>query len=755
MAQHLQSQSAGILAGGIAPPPAPTPDALCSEAMSLQLAGLLDLAEGLYRGILQTSPAHAAANYCLGMLHVQKQRPADGLPFLLAALQSDPTSADYWLGYLEGLLLLDRAGDAQATLALGRQHGLGGAAVEDFAERMKARLCRPIAAVAATVATAVATADASTGVASPARADRRRERRVAGQQERALLATLKQRRFAEALTQSRALTERFPERGPGWKTLGALLWSDARSDEALLAMQTSARLSPRDAEAHSNLGSALIKLERFDEAQASLNQALKIDPRFAPAYAHFANLYEMQGRYAEVEACLRSALALRSHDVEPGDVQQHTTLLFMLSHNPAMDADSLFAEHCRVGAYLEGRLRAAWPRHPNVKDPNRRLKIGFVSADFRNHAVATFIEPVLAQLQKRHALELYGYYNHESEDHVTSRLRGYFEHWRPIVALSDLELGKQIMDDGIDVLLDLSGHTSFNRLRAFAHKPAPLQISWIGYPGTTGLRAMDYYFADRHFLPPGVFDEYFTEKLVYLPTGAPFRPDETAPPIQELPALRAGHLVFGSFNRMGKINAATVGLWSQLLRALPEAKMIVAGIPADGGHNQRLADWFAAEGIALERLRFHARCAMDVYLALHHEVDICLDTIPYSGGTTTYHAYWMGVPTLTVAGSTPASRQGAAIMGQVGLDGFVATDAADFVAKGFEWAGRLTELAEVRLYLRERWQQSPIREPDVVADSLDRAFRHMWSRWCAGLPSESFEIDASEPTRRGDSHQSR
>ena len=753
MAQFRQSRAAALSGGDAAMQVADTSvDGLCSEAMSLQLGGRLDSAERLYREILRTSPSHAAANYCIGMLHVQKQRPTDGLPFLLAALKADPKTPDYWLGYLEGLLLVDQIGEAQAALALGRQHGLKGPAVEEFALRMETRLRRDAATAATTASATVAAADADTGVASPARADRRRERRVAGQQEKALLAMLKQRRFAEAQTLSRTLTERFPERGLGWKTLGALLSGDARSLEAVAIMQTAARLMPQDAETHSNLGWTLIKLERLDEAHATLSQAVRIDPQFAPAYAHFAHLYELQGRYSEVEASLRSAMALRTQDSSSSEVLQHTTLLFMLSHNPALDADSLFAEHCRVGSHLEGKLRAAWPRHPNVKDPERRLKIGFVSADFRNHAVATFIEPVLAELQKRPALELYGYYNHESEDHVTLRLRGYFAHWRPIFPLSDLELTKQIMDDRIDILLDLSGHTSLNRLRAFAHKPAPLQISWIGYPGTTGLRAMDYYLAERHFLPPGVFDRHFTEKLVSLPAGAPFRPDEFASPIRELPALRAGHLAFGSFNRMGKINAATVGLWSQLLRALPEAKMLVAGIPTDGGRNQRLAGWFAAEGIALDRLRFHERCPMDAYLALHHEVDICLDTIPYSGGTTSYHAYWMGVPTLTVAGATPASRQGAAIMSQVGLDSFVAKDAADFVAKGVDWAGRLTELSEVRLSLRERWQQSPIREPDVIADSLYRAFRHMWSRWCAGLPCEPFEIDASEPTRRGVGH---
>ncbi len=745
MGQFRQSHAAALPAGDSAAQGSATPDLLCGEAMNHQLAGRLELAERLYRRILQIEPAHAAANYCIGMLNIQKRRACEALPFLLAALQSDPKTSEYWLGYLEGLLLADQAGDAQAALALGRQHGLEGPAVEEFSVRMQARLRRDAATDPAPKPLAAPS--------SPARADRRRDQRVADRQERALLAMLKQGRFAEALTLSRTLTERFPERGLGWKTLGALLWSNAQSEEALAAMQTAARLLPQDAETHGNLGSALIKLERLDEAQASLSQALKIDPRFAAAHAHFANLYELQGRYAEVESSLRSAMALRTRDLSTGDVQQHTTLLFMLSHNPALDADSLFAEHCRVGAHLESRLRAAWPRHPNVKDPDRCLKVGLVSADFRNHAVASFIEPVLVQLRQHRNLALYGYYNHESEDQVTLRLRAHFERWRPVHALSDLELTKQIRDDGIDVLFDLSGHTSFNRLRAFAHKPAPIQISWIGYPGTTGLRAMDYYLADRHFFPPGRFDRYFSEKLVYLPTGAPFRPDESAPAVRDLPALRAGHLTFGSFNRMGKINAATVGLWSQLLRALPDSKMIVAGIPVEAGRNQRLADWFAAEGIAPARVRFHGRCAMDAYLALHHEVDICLDTLPYSGGTTTYHAYWMGVPTLTVAGPTPASRQGAAIMSQVGLDSFIAASAPDFIAKGVDWANRLNELAQVRLSLRERWRQSPIRDPDVIASSLVSAIRHMWSRWCAGMPSESFEVDPPDPARRGDFHQ--
>ena len=419
-------------------------------------------------------------------------------------------------------------------------------------------------------------------------------------------------------------------------------------------------------------------------------------------------------------------------------------MLFLLSHNPALDGDSLFAEHCRVGARLESRSRAPRLRYANVADPDRTLRIGLVSADFCNHAVTNFLEPVLSRLTRRSDLELRAYYNNPSEDAVTQRLRGYMQHWTPVSALPDRQMARKITDDRIDILLDLSGHTSLNRLRVFARKPAPIQVSWMGYPGTTGLRAMDYYLADRHWLEPGYFDRHFTEKLVYLPAGAPFQPDPAAPPIAALPALNHGHLTFGSFNRIGKINTATVGLWSQVLRALPDSSMLIAGVPPASRQSVRLVGWFASHGVTAERLKFHPRCNMGAYLALHHEVDICLDTVPYSGGTTTYHALWMGVPTLTVAGLTPASRQGAAIFEHLDLPGFIAADASDFLAKGLQWAHQLAALATVRAGLRERALKSSVCDPQVIAGAFIRAARHMWHRWCNGLPAESFEIDAPE-----------
>jgi predicted O-linked N-acetylglucosamine transferase (SPINDLY family) len=695
-------------------------DELCQSAMNLQLAGQLDLADQSYRAILQQEPGHATANHCLGMLQVQRRRPAQGLPYLVAALQADPSVADYWLGYLEALLLAGSTDEARQTLELARQRGLAGEATEDFAARLSLHLSPETPTPPPTAA-------------SP----------VARRQEAALLRALKAGKWADAETRSRDLIERFPERGLGFKTLGALLWAKKRFDEAADAMQAAIVRLPEDAETHANLGGTFNDLERYEEAETSLRRALQLDPAFADAYVRLADAYQAMGRYAEAEASLRTGMSLDSAK-NHGDLR-HTSLLFLMGHNPAVDAESLFAEHCRIGARLESNLRTPRPRHANVVDADRRLRIGFVSADFYQHPVTNFFEPILARLSPRADLELHAYYNNSKDDACTQRLRGYMHHWNMVSGLSDPQLARKITDDRVDILLDLSGHTSMNRLRVFARKPAPIQISWIGYPGTTGLRAMDYYLADRHWLAPGHFDRHFTEKLAYLPCAPPFRPEPAAPPVTPLPALRKGHVTFGSFNRLGKITAATVGLWSQLLRTLPDSVMLIGAIPPASRQNARLIEWFAAHGVAAERLQFHPRCRMEAYLALHHEVDICLDTFPYSGGTTTYHALWMGVPTLTLGGPTPASLQGAAIFEHLDLKDFIAVDTSDFVAKGVHWAQQLPALAKVRAGLRERALNSSICDPHLIVETFVRATRHMWTRWCNGLPPESFEVDDSEP----------
>ena len=550
--------------------------------------------------------------------------------------------------------------------------------------------------------------------------------------------------------------------------LGNALQALRQFDDAVVSYHRSLTINPEYAKAHNNLGTALQDLGQLDEAAASFRRALAVKPEFVEAHSNLGNVLRDLGQLVEAIASCRRALEIKSdcaeahsnlgaalellgqHDeaatsfrrslaIKPDFAVAQSHLLFCLSHSESVDAQALFAEHLRFGEQFEAPLRAQWPQHSNSRDPERRLQVGFVSGDLRNHAMASFIEPVLAHLSCHQHLSLHAYSNSVIEDEVTLRLRGYMRHWHPIVGLSDNALAQKIMADGIDVLIDLSGHTAHHRLLGFAHKPAPVQASWMGYPGTTGLRAMDYYFTDRFILPHAQFASQFTEQLVYLPASAPFMPATEAPAVNALPALTNGYITFGSFNRLAKISRSVIALWAQLLRTLPNAILLMGGMPEESKCDT-LIDWFAQEGITRDRLRLHGYSDMKSYLALHHQVDICLDTFPYNGGTTTLHALWMGVPTLTLAGNTAAGRTGAGILGHAGLDAFVTDTEKAFVQAGRAWADDLAALSVIRAGLRERFASSATGQPALIAAGLERALRIMWQRWCAGQPPAPIDV---------------
>jgi predicted O-linked N-acetylglucosamine transferase (SPINDLY family) len=529
-----------------------------------------------------------------------------------------------------------------------------------------------------------------------------------------------------------------PDYAQAHSNLGRTLHDMGRLVEAEASYRRALQIKPDYAEVHSNLGNTLHDLGRLDEAEASYRQALQIKPDYAEAHSNLGSTLHDLGRLTEAEASWRQALKFK-----PNYAMAHSNLLFCLSQIGTVDAQTLFAEHCRFGEQFETPYRANFLQHSNLCNPDRCLQIGFVSGDLRNHAVSNFIEPMAEHLSGYSQLSLHAYSNHVIDDNATQRIRGYFAHWHRIVGLSDAALADKIRANGIDILIDLSGHTAKNRLLTFARKPAPIQISWVGYPCTTGLRAMDYFLADRFLLPPGQFEDQFTEKIVRLPSTGPFLPYKDAPQVSPLPALSNGHVTFGSFNRLSKLSREVIALWSQLLRALPDSRMVLGGMPEEGKYDV-LIDWFAQENIARERLDFYPRSDMPGYLKLHQRVDICLDTFPYTGGTTTHHAIWMGVPTLSLAGKTAAGRPGAAILGNAGLEAFVANDATDFVQKGLSWAGKLTELSDLRAGMRERFANSAAGQPQLIAASLERALRIMWQRWCAGLSADSFEVTRQE-----------
>lgn len=542
-------------------------------------------------------------------------------------------------------------------------------------------------------------------------------------------------RHVEAVEQYRQALAISPDFALAHNNLGAVLIELGQVAEAAKCLERAVQLKPDFCDAYSNLGIVLQKLGRVAEAEASFRRAIQLKPDFPEAHNNLGNMLQELGRMSEAETSCRLALMF-----DPSSAVAHSNLLFCLSHNDHISSKDLFEEHVKFSRYCEAPLIAMRRPHANTKVLDRPLRIGFVSGDMRDHAVAYFIEPIFAHLADRRSMELSVYSNSFLEDSVTQRLRAHVPRWNRVAGISDEDLAARIRADRIDILFDLTGHTCFHRLSAFALKPAPIQVSWIGYPGTTGMGAMDYYLADQYFLPLAQFEAQFTEKIVHLPAVIPFRPAEKAPEVNELPALANGFITFGSFNRVSKVSALTIAQWAGILRALPTSRMVVAGLSQDGAHG-RLADSFAREGIAPERLTFYPRCRLEEYLALHHLVDMCLDTMTYTGGTTTLHALWMGVPTLSVAGDTPARRQGTAILSHAGLRDFIAKDTAEFQKKAVRLARKVPKLARLRAGLRRRMAASAIGQPAVVAKALEGALRVMWRRWCAGLPPASFKID--------------
>ncbi len=697
-------------------------------------AGQLDQAAKLYAAVLDMHPSHAEAHYRLGLLEWQAGRLPAAAAGLSEAIQADPGEAAYWLAYIEVLLDGGELTAVRETIALGRQHGLQGEQLDRLAKRL---------------------ARAERGTPSREEID-------------VLSALMEQRRLGEAEHAARQMSIDCPRHPLGWKALGVVYHIRGQIDPAIQAMARATECDPGNAEAFSNLGLLLRESRRYADAITVLKRALECDPQWAGAHNNLAVTLLDMNRLAEAEASARAAIAIDRQNplawntlgmallnqsrmeaaldafrhvlaLEPDNAGVHSNLLFAMSQMEGVDAGQLFAEHVRYAERVEAPLRSTWRAHANDRDPQRPLRIGFVSGDLRHHAVTSFIEPIFARLAGRSGMLLYAYHNHVLTDQVSERIMACMTQWTDVAGLDDEALAQRIRDDGIDILVDLSGHTAHNRLPVFARKPAPVQLTWIGYPGTTGLQAMDYYFTDRFILPPGQYDHQFTEKLVYLPVSAPFQPELDAPALNALPALKNGHLTFGSFNRISKIGRNVIAAWSKLLRALPTSKLLLGGVPADGAEGQ-IVGWLAEEGVDPSRVRTVARCQLKDYLALHHEIDINLDAFPYSGGTTTLHALWMGVPTLTLAGDTAAGRQTACILEHSGLPQYIAHDAGEFLQKGLAACADLDALAHLRATLRGKFVLPSSDTSSLIADTVERAFRAIWQRWCDQLPAASFEL---------------
>lgn len=494
--------------------------------------------------------------------------------------------------------------------------------------------------------------------------------------------------------------------------LGAMLLALGRYDDARHTLVRGLELAPQAPDAWVYMGISLLGLRRCEEAKAALQKALVLQPTHALALVTVAGMLVDQGELTDALTLLNQAL--RS---DPYNTQARSTILFLKSHVSGIDPRALFQEHCAAGQALHAHIsRLPTPIPPTFRNPV--VRVGFISGDFSNHIVARCLLPVLRHLSKSSRLHIVGYYMQPEVDDWTKRLQACTKEWCLVAGMAPLAVAQRIRGDGIDVLIDLAGHTSHGALEVLACQPARVQVSWLGYTWTTGLRNVDYYLTDSHWLPPGRFDSLFTEKLRYLPAWLPFAYEDDAPEVTPLPAWRQPIFTFCSFNHTRKVSLEVVALWSQILRACPHARLVVAGIDSTTTES-RLLNQFALQGIDGNRLVFHQRVPASEYLELHGTVDLCLDAFPFCSATTVQHAAWMGVPTVTLCGSTPISCASAGVLRHLGLDAFIAHDPQHYVRIAIEWAGNLDRLAAIRARLREILVESAMARCETIAQGLE------------------------------------
>jgi predicted O-linked N-acetylglucosamine transferase (SPINDLY family) len=577
------------------------------------------------------------------------------------------------------------------------------------------------------------------------------------------LALQRQGDFAGAAEAFRTGLDHAPAEARLWSNAAVNALESGDPPTALILAWEAIRLAPNLAVAHLNVGNALSASGQSAEAEAAFRQALSLQPGYVQALLSLGRELSQRGQIADAIDTTRRALAIKpdyadahvnlAHDLNRlGDVAsaaEHylralalkpeltsagSGALYCLLHDDRQSAEDVAAAHRKFGEQLEAPSKAHWKRHANGADPKRRLRLGFVSPDLRNHPVARFLEPVWRVLD-RDRFELFAYDVQPARDDIAMRLRELADHWTIAASMPDAQLDACIRRDGIDILFDLAGHTARNRLGLFARKPAPLQVSWLGYPGTTGLRAMDYRFVDHVVAPPGRFEHLFSERLAYLPYMSVFDRPENLPAVRPSPLTAGERLTFGSFNRVNKLSDSTLDLWSKVLRRLPDSRLLVGALPNQATEDE-FRRRFRASGIGEDRLIFRPRLAMAEYLELHAQVDLLLDTLPFSSGTTANFAMWMGVPTLTLAGNSMAQRLGATRMAAAGLDAFVAESADEYVDRAVAWSNKPLELARIRGELRPRMEEAARTQPPQLARALELRLREMWQRWCAGLAPE-------------------
>ncbi len=451
---------------------------------------------------------------------------------------------------------------------------------------------------------------------------------------------------------------------------------------------------------------------------------MQLKPNYAGAYRNLANVYHDKGRPDLALESLRKAVELA-----PSAAEINSNLLYLVHFHPDFDSAAILREHRRWAERHARPLQRDPKPFGNSRLPERRIRVGYISPDFRNHVAGRMFKPLLAH-HDHTQFEITCYADVAAPDLLTEELKRLADHWRSSYQVPDEQLADEIRGDGIDILVDLAQHSGRNRMLVFARKPAPVQVSWLGYPGTTGLDTIDYRLTDPFLDPLGEGDQYYSEKSYRLPHSfwCYQPPDGQSEAVAAPPQDRNGFVTFGCMNRFAKVTPPTLALWRQVLQAVPNSRLRLHS--KIGAHLDSVRAFFREGNIADERITFVQRQPLAEYPPQYHSIDIALDPIPHGGGTTTCDALWMGVPVVTLAGRTAVGRGGVSILSNVGLPEFIACSGEEYVSIAAELANDRSRLSQLRSTLRQRMERSPLMDAPQFARNIEAAYRQMWLTWC-------------------------
>jgi protein O-GlcNAc transferase len=524
-----------------------------------------------------------------------------------------------------------------------------------------------------------------------------------------------------AFGQAIALNPNLPE---AHGNLGNALRDKGQLNEAIAAYRRAIALRPDYAEAHINLGNALKDSGQLDQAVAVYHQAMALRPNWAEAHNNLGNVLLSMGKIDEAIGVYRRAV-----QIKPDLALAHSNLLYIMHFHPGSDARAICEEHVQWNRLHAAPLKKFIKPHLNDHNPDRKLRIGYVSPAFAEHVVGWNLLP-LFEKHNDEQFEIFCYSGVQNPDSMTERLRSLTYGWRNITGVSDERAAQMVRDDKIDILVDLTLQMSAGRLLVFARKPAPIQVTWLGYCSTTGLTAMDYRFSDPYLDPPETDLSVYSEQTVRLPqTYWCYRPGGLTPAIIPPMALRTGHVTFGCLNNFAKVSPATIDLWVKILLANEHTRLLIHANP--GAYLDEVRRRFTDAGISSDRIEFVDRQSWPQYINTYNRIDIALDPFPYCGGITTCDSLYMGVPVVSLSGQTAVGRAGRSILSNIGLPELIAQTPLQYVEIAVKLASDLPRLTELRTTLRQRMQTSPLMDAKRFAHNVEAVYRKMWRKWCA------------------------